>query len=114
MRRRSNPATSDWLFLGAVGVGAYLLYRFLTTTGSAATQSVSSGIANFISKLTLPPAIAVSTAGRQVAMPDGTSLPLSSFTNLKSNPDGSPTLVGQYGSASYTIDSDGQGNYFAY
>jgi uncharacterized membrane protein YjjB (DUF3815 family) len=116
-RRRRNPDVQNWLVIGLVGIGAYVVYRLWSAGSSAATagvNSVSQSIANLITKLTLPPPVVVSTAGRMVAMPDGSSLPLSSFTNIVSNPDGSPTLKAQYGTTTYTIDSDGQGNYFAY
>jgi hypothetical protein len=117
MRRRRNPDVANWLLLAGVGVGAYFLYRLFsagTSAVSSGVNAVSSGIASVISKLTLPPPIVVNNAGRQVAMPDGSSVPLTSFTSLRSNPDGSPTILGNYNGTTLTIDSDGQGNYFAY
>jgi hypothetical protein len=114
-RRRRNPDVTNWLFLGLLGAGAYFVYRWWNTPGGPpGTQTISKGIADLITKLTLPPPVVVSTAGRMVAMPDGSSLALSAFTNIVTNPDGSPTLKAQYGTTTYTIDSDGQGNYFAY
>ena len=116
-RRRKNPDVANWLLLAGVGVGVYFLYRLFsagTSAVSSGVNAVSSGIASVISKLTLPPPITVNNAGRQVAMPDGSFVPLTSFASLRANPNDTPTIVGNYAGTTYTIDSDGQGNYFAY
>lgn len=128
-RRRRNPSGSNWLMWAGLAVGAYVVWKYLlpglTSVGSAVsagTNAVSGAIASFINTVsgTSAPSAAALTVGRGVKLPDGSIVPLTSFTQVSASAD-STQLYGMLpdpttGAATmWTISGpvDANGNYLA-
>lgn len=86
MRRRKNPIldTSSFVTIGLLGVGAYLVYKYvlplftsLSQAGAAALSPVTTGIANLF-----PGTSSSVQVQGTVLMPDGTTFPASNLTSL--------------------------------
>jgi hypothetical protein len=72
----------DTVQLGVLGVGAYLLYKFLSKVPKV-TDPIATAIADFWIWATLPPAM---TVQGNIILPDGSLAPLANAT-VKQSPD---------------------------
>lgn len=103
--------TSDLIKIGAVGLGVYFLYTFLSKkipdAAKKATAPLSQAIANFWVSLTASPPMPVLG---DVILPDGTDIgPLSQFSVGK---DSSGNVYIQSGADVYQVQpSNAQGNW---
>jgi hypothetical protein len=98
-----------WLWLAALGVGGYFVYKTFFSNQSPVNQAAAS-VANAYVNLTAPPA---PVPQGSVIMPDGSSFPAS---NLSSMPltSGAGSLTFQTGGTTYSLaPSNADGNYIA-
>ena len=89
---------------------AYLIYQSLQAPAAAAAAAYdagTTGIANAVVSLTHSAAV----PSGSVQMPNGSTIPVSAFTNLGFDSNG--VLVFQYGGTNYAISSLGGGAYSA-
>jgi hypothetical protein len=102
--------TEDWLILGGIGVAIYLLSKASNAVGNAA-DSAASSIANAYVNLTSP---AAPVPQGSVIMPNGSTIPASSLTNMDLGYDdsGALTFLGSDGNT-YQLSSQTGGNYQA-
>jgi hypothetical protein len=115
-RRRKNPVldTSSFVTIGLIGVGAYLVYKYVLPlftsigqAGASVLNPITSGIANLF-----PGTSSSVQVQGTVLMPDGTTFPTSNLSSL-----GFQTVNGQaqfvFNGSTYALTPQVNGQYQA-
>jgi hypothetical protein len=114
-RRHRNPSISGDLDIGmllAVGVGGYLLYQFLSSSGAISAVSAAGGAVTSAAASLFPGTSPSVIPQGTLLLPGGGSVPVASLQSNGFNSDGSLSMTDASGN-NYSVTSIGNGIYQA-